>query len=69
MRPTGGDLGLGQLLGEGSLYGEVFWVGCGWFFLGGWGGEEETPGHVHQGHFSLDDTRFQTAPSYLTLCI
>ena len=38
--------------------GRRFWVGCGWFFLVGAGGEEKAPGHVQQGRFSLDDARY-----------
>jgi hypothetical protein len=31
------DLSLGRHTGDGKFDGEVFWVGCGWFFLGGSG--------------------------------
>ena len=50
-----------------SLDGETFWVGCGWFFLGGRGVEEETSGHVQEGRFSLDDTCFQKLLVYVVL--
>jgi hypothetical protein len=36
--------------------GSLFWVGCGWFFWVGRGGEEKAPGHVHKGRFSLSRT-------------
>jgi hypothetical protein len=44
----------------GGLEGESCWVGCGWVSWVGRGGEERASGHVQQGRFSLDDTRFQT---------
>ncbi len=31
------DLSLGKRTGDGEFDGETFWVGCGWFFLGGSG--------------------------------
>ena len=34
-------LSLGQSTGDGKFDGETFWVGCGWFFLGGAGGGRE----------------------------
>ncbi len=37
-----GDLSLGQCIGdEEVLMGRRFWVGCGWFFLGGRGGKRQ----------------------------
>jgi hypothetical protein len=60
------DLSLGHHNGEGSLDGEAFWVGCGWFFLGGTGGEEETPGHVQQGRFFAGRNAFSKIP--ISLC-
>jgi hypothetical protein len=55
-----GNLSLGQRIGdEVVLMGRRFWVGChGMVFLVGTGGEEKASGHVQQGRFSLDDTRF-----------
>jgi hypothetical protein len=38
-------------------------------FLGGSGGEEKVTGHVQQGWFSLDDTRFLTAPFFMLYVI
>ncbi len=35
------------------------------FSWGGGGGEEETPGHVQHGRFSLDDASFQTVPFFM----
>jgi hypothetical protein len=57
----------------GTTYGVYPWVSAlvmgnlmgrrfGWvvdvFFWAGWRGEEKASGHVQQGRFSLDDTRF-----------
>jgi hypothetical protein len=54
---TDGDLSRGT--GDGKFDGETSWVGCGCFFLvTGRGGEEKVTGHVQQGRFSLNDTRY-----------
>jgi hypothetical protein len=55
------DLSLGQCTGDGKFDWEVFWVGCGWFFLGGGGEGEEELQDTYCSLFSQDDARFQTA--------
>jgi hypothetical protein len=55
------DLSLGQCTGDGKFDWEVFWVGCGWFFLGGGGEGDEELQDTYCSLFSQDDARFQTA--------
>ena len=52
--------------------GGAFWVGYGWFFFGALvggdgGGEEKTPGHVHQGRFA-GRRAFLNSPIMYVIC-
>ena len=48
-----------------SLDGEAFWVGCGWFFLGGRGRGKGNSRSRTTESFSQDDTRFRTSLFYV----
>jgi hypothetical protein len=55
------DLSLGRSTVDGKFDGETFLCRLWMVFLGGSGGvrgEENASGHVQQGRFSLDDSRF-----------
>jgi hypothetical protein len=44
-----GNLTLGQVIGDEEVLRGKFWVGCGWFFWTGRGGQEKSSGHVQYG--------------------
>ncbi len=60
------DLSLGQCTGDGKFDGETFWVGCGWFFLGGVGeGKRRLQGTLSMVCFFAGRHEFPNCPFFV----